>query len=77
MKAAQMLITGQTQRRGSCKFLKLVQTLKARDSKVMTTRQSLNREWIRNHGTLASEKEQAGRGPEKGPLRQGSPPSRI
>lgn len=77
MKAAQKLITGQTQGRGSYKFLKLVQALKAGDSKVLTTRQSLNREWIRSHGTLASEKEQAGRGPQKGPLRQGSPPSRI
>ena len=54
-----------------------VRVLKAGDSKVLTTRQSLDKEWMRNHGILASEKEQAGRGPEKGPLRQRSPPSRI
>ena len=54
-----------------------VRALKTGDSKVLTTRHSLDKEWMRNHGILASEKEQAGKGPEKGPLRQGAPPSRI
>ena len=54
-----------------------IRALKTGDSKVLTTRQSLDKEWMRNHGILASEKEQAGKGPEKGALRQGSPPSRI